>query len=263
MARKKSKKRKNTIRALIKAFTIAFLVAIAASAAWLYLRQSHPDKGAKIPEGDYIFGIDVSKYQSDINWKDLKILVDENGITTGSLNEAKETKRISYVFIKATEGTSLVDKCFKNHWKKARQANIRRGAYHFFRSSKDPEKQAQLFIKTVGKLSKDDLPPVLDIETIHDGCSNKVLNDKALIWLRTVEKHYGRKPIVYSNASFINNNLSKEIKDNYPIWVAHYKTHRPRCNRWHIWQFTDQAIVFGIEGNVDVNVTTREFLESI
>ncbi len=263
MARKRSKKRKNTIRLLTKTFTIVFLVAIAASAAWLYLRQSHPDKGAKIPEGNYVYGIDISRYQPDVDWKDLKILVDENGVTTSSLNEAVETKEISYVFIKATEGTSLVDKRFKSHWKKARQANIRRGAYHFFISSKDPETQARLFIKTVGKLTEEDLPPVLDIETIHDGCSNKALNDKALVWLKAVEKHYGRKPIVYSNASFINNNLSKEIKDNYPIWVAHYKTHRPRCDRWHIWQFTDQAIVFGIEGNVDVNVTTREFLESI
>jgi lysozyme len=229
----------------------------------MYLSYRHNGIGAKVPQGDYAYGIDISRYQPDVEWDELKLLIDDQGITTTSQEAAEESEEISYVFIKATEGTSLKDKHFKKHWKKAKEAGVRRGAYHFFRSSKDPQKQAQLFIKTVGKLSKDDLPPVLDIETIHDGCSNKVLNDKALIWLRTVEKHYGRKPIVYSNASFINNNLSKEIKDNYPIWVAHYKTHRPRCDRWHIWQFTDQAIVFGIEGNVDVNVTTREFLESI
>ena len=59
-----------------------------------------------------------------------------------------ESEEISYVFIKATEGTSLKDKHFKKHWRKAKEAGVRRGAYHFFRSSTDPEKQAKHFIKS-------------------------------------------------------------------------------------------------------------------
>ena len=136
-------------------------------------------------------------------------------------------------------------------------------AGHFFRSSKDANAQATHFIRTVGDLSADDLPPVLDIETIHKGCSYKTLNEKALIWLRAVEKHYGRKPIVYSSASFINDILSKEITDNYPIWVAHYGVSKPRCDRWHIWQFADNATVYGIAGEVDLNVTTEDTLRTL
>lgn len=269
MAKKRVSKRKPRKRNKIKIRTIviwtitALILLSGAYAVQMYLSYIHIGIGAKVPQGDYAYGIDISRYQPDVEWNELKLLIDDQGITTISQEKAEESKEISYVFIKATEGTSLKDKHFKKHWKKAKEAGVRRGAYHFFRSSKDAEKQANHFIKTVGKLTKDDLPPVLDIETIHDGCPHKVLNDRALTWLKTVEKHYGRKPIVYSNASFINDILGEEIKKNYHIWVAHYETPRPRCKRWHIWQFTDRGILPGIEGNVDMNVTSKEFLESI
>ena len=261
--RHKSKKRKTLLYSLIKVFVLAVILAAIVFLAHRYYFKISPGAGARIPKGDYCIGIDVSKYQPDIQWKDLKVLIDERGITTDSPDKAKEERKVSFVFIKATEGASHTDKKFKHHWKNAGKVGIRRGAYHFFRSSKDPERQAKHFIKTVGKLSENDLPPVLDIETIHDGCTEKTLNQNALIWLKAVEEHYGRKPIVYSSASFINNILCEEIKENYHIWVAHYETMLPRCKEWHIWQFSDQANIYGIDGGVDINVTTPDFLKSI
>lgn len=86
----------------------------------------------------------------------------------------------------------MVDKDFKRNWQDAGRSGLRRGAYHFFRSSKDGEAQARLFIKTVGDLRFKDLPPVLDIETIHRGGSMKKLNEEALKWLETIEGHYGK-----------------------------------------------------------------------
>ena len=144
-----------------------------------------------------------------------------------------------------------------------RKAGIRKGAYHFFRSSKDPVQQAKLFIRTVGNIGQDDLPPVLDIETIHKGCSRETLNSRALTWLKEVEKHYGRKPVVYSSAYFIRDILSKEIKEHYPIWVAHYEKDTPMHEGWHIWQFSDKAVVYGIEGYVDLNISTPAQLEKL
>jgi lysozyme len=157
----------------------------------------------------------------------------------------------------------MKDKYFRKHWKASERSGIRRGAYHFFRSSKDPELQASLFIKTVGRLKDGDLPPVLDIETIHKGCSKETLNRKALVWLKKVEKHYGKKPIVYSSSYFIRDILCKEIKDNYPIWVAHYETDKPMWKKWKIWQFSDKAVVYGIEGYVDLNVAATDWLNSL
>ena len=265
---KRRKKRRKPIKIKVTAYVLSavfvVLLALAALIAKPYIKERHNiDKGASVPGSYYCYGIDISRYQTDIEWDKIKVLTDAQGRSTNSVNQAKDIRNVSYVFIKATEGNSFKDKYFKRHWKNAKKSGIRRGAYHFFRSSKDAETQARHFIRTVGELSADDLPPVLDIETIHKGCSYKTLNDKALTWLKTVENHYGRKPIVYSSASFINDILCKEIKENYPIWVAHYGAPAPRCARWHIWQFADDAVVYGIDGYVDLNVTTEQILNSL
>ena len=251
------------LRINFKIIAIVFLI-IGVWIAWPYLSdKSSAERGAAVPKGTYCYGIDISHYQDDIQWDSLMVLTDGARRTTRSKLAAKDIKPISFVFIKATEGSTMKDKSFKKHWTAASDHSISRGAYHFFRSSKDAENQARHFINTVGELSDNDLPPVLDIETIHKGCSYKTLNDKALMWLKTVEKHYGRKPIVYSSASFIEKNLYKEITDNYPIWVAHYGAERPRCDKWHIWQFADNAKVYGIDGEVDLNVTTEQMLRKL
>lgn len=215
---------------------------------------SSKEKGSPIPIGAYSYGIDISHYQTDIHWDSLMVMTDGKRNTILSKTYAKELKPVSFVFIKATEGANMKDKHFKEHWEEAGKRNLKRGAYHFFRSSKSGKVQATHFIRTVGSLRHKDFPPVLDIETIHPGCSDELLNRRALEWLEEVEKHYGRKPIVYSSASFISNHLCDEIKERYPIWVAHYNIGQPATDKWVFWQFTDRAVVYGIEGYVDLNV---------
>ena len=167
------------------------------------------------------------------------------------MKDARNVYPIKFVFIKASEGVGMKDPMFKQNWEAAGERNIQRGAYHFFRSSKDGELQARNFINTVGELRHSDLPPVLDIETIHLGCSRKLLNQRALQWLKTVSEAYGRKAIVYSSESFIRDMLDKEITDNYPIWIAHYGVSSPDTDNWDFWQFTDRACVFGVPEPVD------------
>ena len=157
--------------------------------------------------------------------------------------------------MKATEGESFKDWRFKGRWKKAKKAGITRGAYHFFRPGKSAVNQAQNYIRRVGELDTDDLPPVLDIERLDD-YSKETLNNRALEWLQIVEKHYGRKPIIYANPHYINNIIDPRITQNYPIWVANYKVSRPSVERWQFWQFTDRALVRGV-GCVDLNVKRK------
>ena len=216
------------------------------------------ETGAKVPEGDWRYGIDISHHNAgEIVWDSLYVLTDRRGRTIRDHHLAKEIRPVSFVFIKATEGVSLVDKDFKRNWRDAGMSGLRRGAYHFFRSSKDGETQARLFIRTVGDLRFKDLPPVLDIETIHRGSSRKKLNEEALKWLRTIENHYGKKPIVYAGSSFAKDYLSKDITDNYPVWIAHYEKDKPDFEGWTWWQFTDRAIVKGVPGFVDLSVMRK------
>lgn len=216
------------------------------------------ETGAKVPPGDWRYGIDISHHNAgDIVWNSLYVLTDKRGKTIRDHHLAKDIRPVSFVFIKATEGVSMVDKDFKRNWQDAGRSGLRRGAYHFFRSSKDGEAQARLFIKTVGDLRFKDLPPVLDIETIHRGGSMKKLNEEALKWLETIEGHYGKKPIVYTGSSFARDWLSKRITDNYPVWIAHYEKDRPDFDGWTFWQFTDKAVVKGVPGPVDLSVMKR------
>lgn len=216
------------------------------------------ETGTKVPPGDWRYGIDISHHNAgDIVWDSLYVLTDKRGKTIRDHHLAKDIRPVSFVFIKATEGVSMVDKDFKRNWQDAGRSGLRRGAYHFFRSSKDGEAQARLFIKTVGDLRFKDLPPVLDIETIHRGGSMKKLNEEALKWLETIEGHYGKKPIVYTGSSFARDWLSKRITDNYPVWIAHYEKDRPDFDGWIFWQFTDKAVVKGVPGPVDLSVMKR------
>ena len=88
--RHKSKKRKTLLYSLIKVFVLAVILAAIVFLAHRYYFKISPGAGARIPKGDYCIGIDVSKYQPDIQWKDLKVLIDERGITTDSPDKAKE-----------------------------------------------------------------------------------------------------------------------------------------------------------------------------
>ena len=212
-------------------------------------------EGAILPKGEWNYGMDISHHQHFIRWNKLKILVDADGRTVWDEDKAVRTEAIDYVFMKATEGESFKDWRFKGRWKKAKKAGITRGAYHFFRPGKSAVDQAQNYIRRVGELDTDDLPPVLDIERLDD-YSKETLNNRALEWLQIVEKHYGRKPIIYANPHYHNNIIDPRITQNYPIWVANYKVSRPSVERWQFWQFTDRALVRGV-GCVDLNVKRK------
>lgn len=222
-----------------------------------YLKESIIETGAPIPElamsgGD--FTIDVSHYQGEIKWDSLVVMVNSEGRTTRDMTRAKTVRPVVSAVIKATEGETMVDPAFAEYWEGAGTGRIKRGAYHFYRSSRDPLRQARNFIGTVGELRYSDLPPVLDVETMHKGCSKKKLNEGILIWLQTVEKEYGRKPVIYSSESFLRDNISREILAGYPVWVAHYGVEKPGMTTWKAWQFTDKAIVHGVDGRVDLSI---------
>jgi len=155
--------------------------------------------------------------------------------------------------MKATEGENWKDDKFQEYWTASAEAGLRRGAYHFFLPTKDPVKQAKNFIKAVPQLRHKDLAPVLDVEVKPSGWSKEKFNAAVLSCLKELEAYYERKPIVYAPDSFVCDVFNKDIL-SYPIWVAHYEVDRPKAERWRYWQFTDRAIVYGIDGKVDLSV---------
>ncbi|MEQ8706578.1 MAG: GH25 family lysozyme [Phaeodactylibacter sp.] len=186
--------------------------------------------------GYEVHGIDVSHYQADIDWN----VVAAQGV--------------QFAFVKASEGMTLIDTLFCENWFELKEANIRRGAYHFFRPRTPVFEQAMNFQTTV-KIESSDLPPVLDVEVL-DGVSKVELVSSVLTWLYLTEIHYGVKPILYTNLKFYNKYLAGHF-DEYPLWIARYSRREPTlaCGReWQFWQYGNRGSLEGIEGPVDFNV---------
>ncbi len=196
--------------------------------------------GISLPRQFEMHGIDVSKHQGVISWKEVKEM---------KVQDAK----IGFAFIKATEGIGRIDEQFRRNWFNAQKAGIIRGAYHFFIASKSGKAQAENFLETA-HLQKGDLCPVLDVEQTF-GTSTATLQQRMADWLDMVEAKYKVKPIIYTNADFYKNFLAGRF-DDYPLWVAHYLVKdKPRINRnWHFWQHSETGHVNGIESFVDFNV---------
>lgn len=267
MPRKKNKRPPAMRRPRKKVVKIGLAATLAAAAGLLLFLIFFPftgstgssETGAKIPPGTWRYGIDIShNNEGRIVWDSLWVMTDSRRRTVRDPYKAKDIRPVSFVLIKATEGATFKDRNFEQNWKAAGRTGIRRGAYHFFRSSKDGVVQASHFIRTVGDLRFGDLPPVLDIETLHRGGNRKLLNERALQWLETVERHYGRKPVVYANDSFLRDYLDKEITGSYPVWVAHYHKNKPDFETWIWWQCSDRAVVAGVPGHVDLNLMKLE-----
>ena len=207
----------------------------------------YPEFGIPIPESYEIHGIDVSKYQQSISWDAVKQMQVQH-------------IRIGFAFIKATEGVNNTDAQFKRNWKRSKDANVTRGAYHFFIASKDGGLQAKNFIRRV-ELESADLPPVLDVEQ-NFGTSATQLRREVKEWLEITEQYYGVQPIIYTNVDFYDRYL-KGYFDHYPLWVAHYlQPHKPRISRgWVFWQHSEQGRVNGIIPKVDFNVFNGDSLQ--
>ncbi|WP_242917636.1 glycoside hydrolase family 25 protein [Pontibacter liquoris] len=190
------------------------------------------------PDGYSVYGVDVSKYQKDIDWQKVR------------------ANEISFAFVKATEGASLQDNLFKQNWEEARQAGILCGAYHFYRPHVAPLVQARNFISLV-ELQPGDLPPVLDIE-VRGRKPEAQFRKDLQVWLREVEEAYNTKPIIYTNYTFYKDYLAGHF-DDYHLWIAHYKVPKLRIEKTSdlklaFWQHTDGGAIEGIEGDVDCNV---------
>lgn len=188
--------------------------------------------------GIFLFGIDVSHYQGDIDWATVK---------AGPTN---------FVFMKASEGATFKSPAFARNWSGAE--GLHRGAYHFFRPSVPGAAQAANFL-SVWKPQKGDLLPVLDLEDFDGSSLPGYLSDIGE-WMAAVSRAIGGKlPIVYTAAAFWQKIGNPTAYASHPLWVANYtQAAGPRLpagwSDYTIWQYSDTGQVEGISGNCDVNL---------
>lgn len=212
-----------------------------------------------------IYGIDISRYQHEqgrkkfsINWRNLRITRLSRRIDKEQLVDGQADYPVSFVYIKSTEGISIVNQYFAADYQAAHKQGIPVGAYHFFSTRQTPREQAAHFLQNT-RFRRGDLPPMLDIEP-SDALINAMGGPEALfesvrVWLDIVERATKVRPILYVNQRFVNKflDLAPDLKAGYHFWIARYGEYKPDIHL-ALWQLSPEGRVSGIQGDVDINV---------
>lgn len=213
-------------------------------------RDAKPVKfsSGESPRPFEVHGVDVSRWQGNINWPKLK------------------TQGANFAFIKATDGGDHTDPMFRRNWKGAKEAGIARGAYHFFYWCRNAESQAKWFIRNVPK-EAGALPPVIDVEWNGESrCRKRPSRERVLekmtVFMDMLERHYGQRPIIYTAPDFYRDNL-KGAFPNHSFWLRAVADHPSDVypgREWAFWQYSGTGLSKGVAGRIDLNVFngTRE-----
>ena len=186
-------------------------------------------------------GIDVSKFQGNINW-----------------NKVAKDSTIKFVYVRSTEGTSIQDPYYRSNIKNARKAGLLVGSYHVY-SSKTTAYQQMANMRKMVKKKDQDLAPVLDIEGHHAGRLYMERVDKLL---ELMQNEYGVRPVIYTSEHVYKLHFSGKKYAKYHIFIANYRG-TPTV-RHTLWQYTETGHCPGISGYVDfIRINRKHSLSDI
>ncbi len=178
-----------------------------------------------VGEGEAVAGTDVSHYQGLVPWKTLR------------------DAGLKFVFIKATQGSRVLDPAFHANWQAAKACGIPRGAYHLFDPSEPADVQQRFYLAQLGD-DYGELPPALDVELPYKrpfpNCNDYVAG--VVKWLRAVEHRVGRRPVVYFQSWFHADVLCGDTRlAGQPLWAAGQLSEAFSAWPWTFWQHGQPA----------------------
>lgn len=194
-----------------------------------------------------IKGIDVSKWQGNIDWYKVK----NSGIDFAILREGY-----------GRENPNQIDKKFEQNYKGAKEAGVKVGVYHYSYADgvNDAKKEAEFCLKNI-KGKQFEYPICFDIEDSEMlVLSNRARTDIVKAFCETIE-NAGYYAMVYCNLNWLNNYLFKgEILGRFDLWLAQWSGSQP-SESCGIWQFSESGKVNGVSGNVDLDVAYKNYPE--
>lgn len=194
-------------------------------------------------------GIDVSKYQTGINWTKVK------------------NAGINFVMVRCGyrgygSGVLVEDPMYASHISGAKAAGLRVGVYFFSQAVNEAEavEEASMAVALAKKYGIN-MPIAIDSEYAAggrgraDGLSKSARTTITKAFCNTVQSA-GYTPMVYASKSWFADHLNASALSGYRIWVAHYSDKCGYKGNYHIWQNTDKGKVDGVPGYVDMNISS-------
>lgn len=195
-------------------------------------------------------GIDVSKYQGDIDWKAVK----EDGV--------------EYAFVRLglrgyESGKLVLDEYFDKNMRGANEADVAAGVY-FFTQAITVEEAKEEAAYVLANIADYDVtcPIVFDVEMIvgANGRANNLTKEERTdiaIAFCEVIRQAGYTPMVYGNVKCFTKMLDLTRLEDYEKWYAFYDNYMYIPYEVSCWQYTEKGTVKGIKNKVDLNISYK------
>ncbi len=207
-------------------------------------RYTFNDEGYLV-SGNGSLGIDVSKWNGDIDWKAVK------------------NAGVNYAIIRcgyrgSTQGALIEDSKFAANMKGAQDAGIKVGVYFYTQAVNEVEAvyEASFVLEKIRgyKLS---FPVFLDVEP-SGGRGDKIDKDTRTAvckaFCQTIQNE-GYTAGVYANKTWFSEKIDAGQLGSYKIWLAQYASSVSYTGRYDIWQYKSTGRINGIKGDVDLNLS--------
>ena len=196
------------------------------------------------------FGIDVSEFTENIDWKKVK----NDGVEFAYMRIGRRG---------ATTGLLYMDDEFEINYKGATENNLKIGVYFFSQAidEKEAREEARFVVNNL-KNKTVHLPVVYDLEEVNipnetvriEKLTKEQFTKNALAFCDELEK-YGYQPMIYTYPYWAEFLYDMDQLIRYPIWLAVYDAEVPKHDYpITIWQYTKEGRIDGINYDVDFNI---------
>lgn len=201
----------------------------------------------QLSDGKTRFGIDVSKWNKEIDWQK----VADSGV--------------EYAIIRAgyrgsASGALVEDPYFRKNIEGAEKANIKVGLYFFTQAVSEVEavEEASMVLSLCSDY-KITYPIFIDTEGAGGNGRADTLDKQTRTavceaFCETIQSA-GYDAGVYASKNWFHNNLETARLEDYVIWLAEYKAQPTYTGKYQMWQYTSKGAVNGIDGRVDLNMS--------
>ena len=194
-------------------------------------------------------GIDVSKWNKEIDWEIVKA-------------EGVDFAIIRCGYRGSSTGCLVEDPYFYKNIKAAKKAGIKVGVYFFTQATNLVEavEEASMVITLIDDIELD-YPVFIDTEGAGgngraDNLDSATRTAVVNAFCQTIQ-NADLEAGVYASRNWYSNNLNTDELRDVNIWLAEYRQTPEYSGKYDMWQYTSSGSVAGIEGRVDLNISYK------